>query len=241
AMRKGRDLGLGGGGEYNVPDADLNFVVGSTTPVKRGGIIRPGGMLRINWYPIASHGFAIGFMLPLGDPLAGRTRPIRDYVVVARDFSPPIPYQVSNAKLNEAIDSLAASAEWIRLLTVPFLDQDARDTRTAEARVGVFLAELRAHVAQRSTEQEVRYFHAQLERTFRIAAGNDNIGSRMAIIARRILLYQVILPYNSLLGQKKKSDELVELGIGAHGRFSREALKSGLLNGAALEPVLYVF
>jgi len=234
-------FGLGVGAEYNVPDAHLNFVVGSTTPVRRGGIIRPGGMLRINWYPMESHGFTIGFLLPIGDPLAGRTRPIRDYVVVARDFAPPIPYQVSNQALNEAIDSLAVSAEWIRRLTVPFLDQDARDTRTAEARLAAFLAELRAHVAQRSSEQEFRYFHAQLERTFRIAAGNDSIGTRMASIARRILLYQVILPYNSLLGQKKKSDELVELGIGAHGRFSREALKSGLLNGAALEPVLYVF
>ena len=234
-------LGMGVGGEYNVPDAHLNFVVGSTTPVRRGGIIRPGGMLRINWYPMESHGFTIGFMLPLGDPLAGRTRPIRDYVVVARDFAPPIPYQVSNRVLNEAIDSLAVSAEWIRRLTVPFLDQDARDTRTAEARVAAFLAEVRAHVAQRSSEQEVRYFHAQLERTFRIAAANDSIGSRMATIARQILLYQVILPYNSLLGQKKKGDELVELGIAAHGRFSREAVKSGLLSSAAMEPVLYVF
>ena len=234
-------LGMGVGGEYNVPDAHLNFVVGSTTPVRRGGIITPGGMLRINWYPTQSHGFTIGFMLPLGDPLAGRTRPIRDYVVVARDFAPPIPYKVSNAKLNEAIDSLAASAEWIRQLTVPFLDQDARDTRTAEARVAAFLAGLGAHLAKRSSEQEIRYFHAQLERTFRIAAANDSIGSRMATIARRILLYQVILPYNSLLGQKKKKDELVELGIAAHGRFSREAVKSGLLAGPAMEPVLYVF
>jgi hypothetical protein len=198
-------------------------------------------MLRINWYPMASNGFTIGFMLPLGDPLAGRTRPIRDYVVVARDFAPPIPYHVANLQLNEAIDSLAASAEWIRLMTVPFLDQDARDTRTAEGRVAAFLSGVRAHVAQRSSEQEIRYFHAQLERTFRIAAGNDNIGSRMATIARQILLYQVILPYNSLLGQKKKGDELVELGIAAHGRFSREAVKSGLLAGAAMEPVLYVF
>ncbi|HET9384344.1 MAG TPA: hypothetical protein VFO67_04290, partial [Gemmatimonadales bacterium] len=126
-------------------------------------------------------------------------------------------------------------------LTVPFLDHDARDTRTAEARVDEFLTELRAHVAQRSSEEEVQYFHVQLERSFRLAAGNDSIGTRMATIARRILLYQVILPYNSLLGQKKKSDELVELGIAAHGRFSREAVKSGLLTGAALEPVLYVF
>jgi hypothetical protein len=234
-------LGMGVGGEYNVPDAHLNFVVGSTTPVRRGGIITPGGMLRINWYPWASHGFTIGFMLPLGDPLAGRTRPVRDYVVVARDFAPPIPYQVSNPKLNEAIDSLAVSAEWIRRLTVPFLDQDARDTRTAEARVAAFLAGVHDHLAQRSSEQEIRHFHVQLERAFRIAAANDSIGSRMATIARRILLYQVILPYNSLLGQKKKKDELVELGIGAHGRFSREAVKSGLLSGPAMEPVLYVF
>ena len=234
-------LGMGVGGEYNVPDGHLNFVVGSTTPVRRGGIIRPGGMLRINWYPMESHGFTIGFLLPLGDPLAGRTRPIRDYVVVARDFASPIPYQVSNRQLNEAIDSLAVSADWIQRLTVPFLDQDARDTRTAEARVAVFLAELRDHVAKRSSEQEVRYFHAQLDRTFAIAAGNDTIGTRMATIARRILLYQVILPYNSLLGQKKKSDELVELGIAAHGRFSREAVRSGLLVGPAMEPVLYVF
>ncbi|MDH5283830.1 MAG: hypothetical protein OEW80_08110, partial [Gemmatimonadota bacterium] len=183
----------------------------------------------------------VGVSLPLGDPLAGRTRPIRDYVVVSSGFAPPVPYPKPSDALDAALDSLAESAEWIRKLTVPFLDQDARDTRTAEAREGAYLADLKAHLALRSSEQEVRYFHAQLERTFALAIGSDSLGRRLAVLARQTLLEEVLLPYNSLLGRKKKSDQLVELGIAARGRFSRAVVAAGLARGIETEPALYVF
>jgi len=234
-------FGMGVGAEYNIPDRHVNLIVSARTPVRRGGIIAPGGLLRINWYPMESHGFTIGVSLPFGDPLAGRTRPIRDYVVVSNGFERPVPYQVHNAELEAVLDSLAVSARWVRQLTVPFLDQDGRDTRTAEARAGAYLSALRSHLAVRNSDQESRYFRAQLERAFRLAAGSDSLASSLSAAARRILLDEVILPYNSLLGQKKKGDELVELGIAARGRFSRAVLATSLAPGAATEPVLYVF
>jgi hypothetical protein len=234
-------FGLGGGAEYNFLDNHVNFVVSATTPVRRGGIVRPGGMLRINWYPTESHGFTVGVSVPLGDPFMGRTRPRHDYVVVARDFAAPVPYHVSDPALEDAIDSLAASAEWIRLATVPFLDQDGRDTRTAEARAGASLAELRAHLARRGSEAEVRHFHAELVRAFSIATREDALARSLADSARRIVLTEVILPYNRLLGQKKRSDELVDLGTAARGRFSRAVVAAGLPDEATADRALYVF
>jgi phosphatidylserine/phosphatidylglycerophosphate/cardiolipin synthase-like enzyme len=235
-------FGLGGGAEYNFLDNHVNFVVSATTPVRRGGIVRPGGMLRINWYPTESHGFTVGVSLPMGDPFVGRTRPRHDYVVVASDFAAPVPYHVSNPTLEDAIDSLAASAEWIRLVTVPFLDQDGRDTRTAEARAGASLAELRAHLARRGSEAEVRHFHTELVRAFTVATrGDEALARSLADSARRIVLSEVILPYNRLLGQKKRSDELVDLGTAARGRFSRAVVASGLPDEETTDRALYVF
>jgi len=234
-------LGLGTGAEYSVPDRHVNLVVSARSPIRRGGIIRPGGLLRVNWYPMESHGFTVGVSLPLGDPLAGRTRPLRDYVVVSNGFAPPVPYPPPSNELDAALDSIGVSAEWIRKLTVPFLDQDGRDIRTAEARAGAYLAGLKAHLALRSSEQETRYFHGQMERIFALATGNDSLARPLAALARQILLDEVLLPYNSLLGQKKRSDELVELGIAARGRFSRDVVANGLAPGGATEPALYVF
>ncbi|MCH7876279.1 MAG: hypothetical protein IH965_13400 [Gemmatimonadetes bacterium] len=234
-------LSMGVGADFNLRDLRLDFMVTAHSPIRRGGILVPGGQVRVDWYPARGHSVTLGVSLPLADPLAGRGRPIRDYVVVSADFQPPVPYQVSEPALDAVLDSLRTSAEWIRRLVVPFLDQDGRDAGIAVQRTQRYVRELRVHLALRSTEQEVRSFHAQLERAFTIAAGNTDAGRALARRARAILLDQVILPYNSLLGRKKRRDTLEDLGTAARGQFSRWVVLSGIVPGDRTDRVFYAF
>ncbi len=233
-------LSLGPGADYNLRDGRLDFLVTAYSPVRRGGLVAPGGLLRLDWYPLRGHSFTLGLSVPLGDPLAGRTRPIRDYVVVAADFQPLVPYRVDDPALAAVLDSLRTSAEWIRRIVVPFLDQDGRRAGVAVARTRRYLQELQAHFAVRSAEQEVRHFHAQLVHAFDRAAGGRTADA-LARAAREVLLDEVILPYNSLLGRKKRGDTVEELGTAARGRFSRWVVSSGLVPVERTDAVLYVF
>ena len=234
-------VGLGAGAEYDFLDSHLNFLVTAHTPVIRGGLIRPGGSLRLHWYPTESHSFTLGLSIPLGDPLTGRGRPSRDYVVVAAKFPKPQPYVLQDPPVDEVLDSLRVSADWVRRLTVPFLDHDGRSFAIAQERNAASLAELRTRLAVRSAEEEVRHFHRQLELLFTRAAGNEAAGAQLATEARAILLEEVLLPYNSLLGRKKLHDELVELGIAARGRFGGSVAAAGWAPADRVERVLYAF
>lgn len=234
-------IGLGAGGEYDFLDSHLNFIVTAQTPVIRGGLLRPGGLLRISWYPTESSSFTVGLAIPLGDRLTGRGRPRRDYVVVTSAFPRPKPYEVQDQAIEAVLDTLQESAEWVRRLTVPFLDQDGRDFAIAQQRNAAYLAELQAHLAVRSAEQEVRYFHRELERAFTLAAGSEADGQQLAREARAILLDEVILKYNSLLGRKKSRDGLVELAIAARGLFGGSVAATAMVPPGRVDRVLYVF
>ena len=227
------------GADYNLRDRRVDMLVTAHTPVRRGGFLTRGSLLRLDWYPLANHTFTLSVAAPLGDRLAGRNRPIRDYVVVAPDFYAPVPYRATNPALTAALDSLRVSAEWIRRLTAPFLDQDGRDANVAVARTARYVAELQAHLAVRSVDQEVRFFHRQLERAFAAASGGppDELARR----CREILLDEVLLPYNRLLGRKKRHDSLKEFSMAARGRFSRWVASSGAVAADRTADVLFVF
>ena len=233
-------IGMGVGADYNLRNEGVDLLITAQSPVRRGGLITRGSMLRVDWYPERSHSFTIGITAPVGDPLAGRGRPLTDYVVVSADFQPSVPYRVDEPAVEAVLDSLGSSAEWIRREVAPFLDQDGRDAKTAVGRTEQYLRELRARLAVRSAEQEVRYFHSQLEQLFTLTAGSA-AGSKLARRAREILLEDVLLPYNNLVGRKKRKDTLAEFGTVARGRFSRWVVSSGLVPAGRTDPVLYVF
>ncbi|MBI4420634.1 MAG: hypothetical protein HY560_07395, partial [Gemmatimonadetes bacterium] len=234
-------LSMGIGPEYNLRDRAVDLVVTAHSPIRRGGILLRGGQLRADWYPFREHSVTLSWTTPLGDPLAGRGQPIREYVVVGGDFQPSVPYRVAQPELNAMLDRLGASAEWIRRLVVPFLDQDGRDARIALARTQRYVRELQARLAGRSVEQEVSDFHLTLERALALAAGDSAAGRELARGARAILLEEVLLKYNSLLGRKKRKDTLAELTTVARGKFSRFVVQSGVVPDARTEPVLFVF
>ena len=234
-------LSTGVGPDYNIRSGRLDLLLTVHTPVRRGGFLTRGTMLRLDYYPTLGHTFMLGVSAPLHDPLAGRNRPIQDYVVVAASFHTPEAHVPANSLLHAELDSLSESATWLRRLVVPFLDQDGRSANVAVARTGRYLADLRSHLTIRGAEQEVRFFHAQMEHAFTVASGSATAGRELARSGRQILLAEVLIPYDALLGRKKRNDTLRALGVAARGRFSSWVTKSGLVPAGRTEDVLFVF
>jgi len=234
-------LSGGMGADLNARSGRVDMLVTLHTPVRRGGLLTRGTLLRLNWYPLQRHTFTLGVTAPLNDPRAGRNRPIQDYVVVAHDIPTPVSHRATQPSLAPGLDSLRVSAEWIRRLVVPFLDQDGRDDGVALARTEASVADLRGHLAARPVADEVQLFHAQLERLFTVAAGGAPAGRDIARHCREILLEDVLLPYDRLLGRKKRNDTLKEFGVGARGRFGRWVASSALVPPDRVEDVLFVF
>ena len=234
-------LSAGVGPDYNIRRGRVDLLLTVHTPVRRGGFLTRGTMLRLDWYPTLGHTFVLGVSAPLHDPLAGRNRPVQDYVVVAAPFHTPETHVPANAVLHAELDSLAESAAWVRRLVVPFLDQDGRSETVALARTARYLADLRSHLTIRGAEQEVRFFHAQMEHAFTVAAASATAGRELARSGRQILLAEVLIPYDALLGRKKRNDTLRALGVAARGRFSSWVTKSGLVPADRTEDVLFVF
>ena len=234
-------LSTAAGGDYNVRSGRLNLLLTVHTPVRRGGFLTRGTLLRLDWYPTLGHSFAIGVSAPIGDPLAGRNRPIQDYVVVGPAVPTPEAHASSNSALLAELDSVRVAARWIRKLVVPFLDQDGRSSNVALARTARYVDDLRAHLLVRSVEAEIRFFHVHVRQAFTLAAGSDSAGKELAVHARQILLADMLIPYDALLGRKKHGDTLKSLAITARGRFSRWLTSSSLVALGRNEDVLFVF
>lgn len=234
-------LNGGVGGDYNIPTHQIDLLVTLHTPVRRGGLLTRGTLLRLDWYPTLGNSFVLGVSAPLRDPLAGRNRPLQDYVIVAPPFRTPVSHEPTNASLRAELDSLARSAGWIRKLVAPFLDQDGRDAKVAMARTAQYLADLRSRLAIHSAEAEVAFFHAQTAHAFAVAAGDDSSGRALARSARSILLDEVLIPYDRLLGRKKRHDTLKALSVAARGRFGRWVTTAGIVPADRIEDVLFVF
>ena len=234
-------LGSGIGADYSIPEQRLNLLIMIRAPVRRGGIFGGGTQLRLDWYPLRAHSFTLGVTTPLRDPLAGRSRPARDHVIVAGDYSQPPPHRAADPALAHMLDSLRVSAEWIRRLVVPFLDQDGRDGSVALGRTQRYVAQMRAHLEVRGQEAEVRYFHAEMAQLFAVASQRPAAAESLARWCRQIILDEVLLPYDALLGRKRKHDTLNEMNIAARGRFARRVAESGLVPEETTDDVLYAF
>jgi hypothetical protein len=229
------------GADYNLRDGRLDMLVTMHTPVRRGGLLTRGTLLRLDWYPLLRHSFTVGVTAPIADPLAGRNRPVRDYVVVAGDFPTPASHHATDSLLAAGLDSLQVSADWLRRLVVPFLDQDGRNAMVALGRTSHFAAMLGARLAGRSVDTEVRFFHQQLEDVFTAASGSRVTGMEVARHSRVILLEEILLPYDALVGRKKRHDTLRTLSVAARGRFGQWVAASGAVPPDRLEDVLFAF
>jgi len=122
-------------------------------------------------------------------------------------------------------------------MIVPYFDQNGGNHKKAMAAFGTDMEALHAHVRStndqfpsgHTVDAEIRVYHAELARAFSIVSDNvslppgesTDVGELVAATARRILLDEVIFPYNHLLGQEKRKDTVKGFSVYARGAFAR--------------------
>jgi len=194
-----RALGLSAGVDY---DGSFGPTVTFQTPVRRGGLLGHGTMLRLDWLPKGDRRFLAGIQVPVGQRFAGRTR-VRH------------------------TDAILPSAERAKLTagTIP------RAAETALTRIGYAASQILAYTNLYSEDTAVvrygrsygdamRSYRDELTAAFRAAANDWPLGSAITSRARTGLLDDVILPYDSLFGQVKRGG-IRGFTSAAQGRFLR--------------------
>ena len=248
---------LGAGVDQNFESNETDFILKLDLPLRRGGIVGAGSAMTLRWLPGRGQTFTVGATFPFGDRDIGRTRPQRDHV----EMDDREPKRVGTADirgkdhaLSVALDTLRVRAHWVARMTQPFEEYTGGDARQAMA---PHIASLRAHMAAvdalfphgHTANEEIRVYHETLARAFSIAEGGSSLGAgestergrRISANARRILLDDVLFPYNSLLGQMKKPDTLSGLIAVAHTDFARWLALSEGMDVAGGQRVLFVF
>jgi len=250
-------LRLAVGVDYNVPDDDLDVYLSFVHPLRRGGFFVGGGSLWIDYLPGRNHSAGIGIRLPLGQKFMGRTRARRGHASLSSRGSPPIRHEPDSAAV-AALGRVREQARWIYRMTVPFTDHWQGNADRAMDRFVHSIGELKAHMADtvgsptqglRTPDQDVAAYHRELERAFSIAVSGGRLrpgestasGVRVAEKAREILLEQVLLPYNRLLGQRKKHDSTKGLGTAAASEFYEWLAREVGLAGEPLRATRWTF
>jgi hypothetical protein len=242
------------GADYNVPDERFDLLLRLELPFKRGGILGRGTQVRIDYLPTRSNTISLGIDVPLWGRNIGATRPQHAAVKIEKPPLREIEVEEPTAGLEESIDNLRDGANWITRLTMPFNDQGGANPQEAYAQT---VAELQAHIGEsdsrfpngRSYSEEIRVFHDELDRVFSIAAGgrtlaegeSSSLGRALSVQARRILLDEVIFPYNRLLGQRKKPDVLDQFVAVGHAEFARWVVAESGVPEAQYRETFFVF
>ena len=240
-----------GGVEYNATEGELHAMLGFTTPLRRGGLFGGGSWARLEWS--VGNSLRMSVLAPLANPLAGRTRPHKEQVLVAPRVSTNAPYPISVPELDEALANVRAAAIRIQQLIVPFIDPPGANARLAMA---PSVAQIRTPAALPipagdsglNVDAIVRFYHAELARAFSIAASGRPFGvgrfspegDSLAQLARHSLLQREVYPYNRLLGQWKSDGTLDNFAAYARGDFARQLATTNITQKGKA-PAFYVF
>ncbi len=256
ALLSSTTLPVSAGVDYNALDNQLQALLGLSLPIRRGGVFGGGTMLRLEWAPGPGDAIRTSVVVPVGQPLAGRTRQRQSRVEVEprtpRDVR--VPFPDDSPGLEESLTAIVAHVRRMELLLVPYIDAPEADPYDAlEPLVTDLLAPSVAAFAPTSTglntDAVVRAYHAYLDQAFSIAAAGRPVdlhhptraGAQLAEIARTTLLEHLILPFDRLLGRAKSDDVLDALGRQALGNFARELVSIDGLSYGREQAALYVF
>ncbi len=247
---------ISGGIDFNVRDMAFRPLLGLTMPVRRAGIFGAGTLLRLEWSPGPSQALSASVMVPIGQPLAGRTRQ-RESSVGAQPQTPRlrrIALPDDAPGLEATLTHLVVGVRRLQSLLVPYIDAPTADPYDAlEPTVAALLdpPALPGIVPGPGLNIEgvIRAYHAHLERAFSIAASGTPVelgeptaaGRRLADTARETLLDHVIIPFDRLLGRWKSPDLLDAFGRQALGNFARALVFAAVLPKEREPAVLYVF
>ncbi|MDH3889838.1 MAG: hypothetical protein OEV49_02040 [candidate division Zixibacteria bacterium] len=250
-----RFLFLQAGADYSFRQENWSFLMSLSLPLRRGGPLGMGGSLRFDWLPGRDRSFSLGLSIPLGQPHLGKTRPKADRVRLPLAGRTEKSDFVPTAELKETLGFVRHAAEWINIYTAPFLDQGAGKDESDIAEFMTLVNSLKSHMhakdslypAGHTFEAEVEVYHHELAKAFSLAVGSGgavgegSAGSRIAARARSIILDEVLLPYNRLLGQRKRHDSVLGLGSRGAKLFGAYINNSSNLPAEKREAVMYVF
>lgn len=246
-------IGLAGGVDYNFQDEKLDFLLRLSFNIQRGGVLRSGGRVHVDWVPDRGNSFNVGLTVPLNDRRRGRTRPRRIDVAIEIRHIPLVSYDDpdSEAALEESLAAISNHMHWINRLTSPFLDQGGKNRDQALGALRADLEELKAHLTSTglSFEAEIRAYHRELDRAFSIAASgraltpgeSTPLGRQIAARAKAIALEEMIFPYNRLLGMAKKPDSTVGFGARADSILQDWLTNASAVPAERIRSVHYVF
>lgn len=214
-------LYFGLGVDYNIKDTAASFMLQLSLPMRRGGILGNGSTLDIRYLPGYHNTLSVGLSFPLPARNLGKTRPPHDAVRLESRK----PYRVAEVDLDPRLDDpltgVRERAHWITRLSQPLVDKSDADPHRALA---PYMATLVTHMDStdalfpegHTLNEEIRVYHAELDRAFSIAVDgtpfatghSSATGRKASAAARGILLNEVLLRYNSLLGERKTNDGL---------------------------------
>jgi hypothetical protein len=245
---------VAGGVDYNIRDDQWSALFRLELPMRRSGIFGRGTRLRFDWLPGRGNTFFVGISAPLWGRNIGKTRPQRDSFELER---PPVQRITATdypAALDEALANIREGSRWIARLSMPVLDHGGKN---AEQAYTPDFDELQDHIAGtgdrfpegRTLNEEIRAFHDELDRAFSIAITGQTLsvgqsseeGRLISEAARRILMDEVLLPYNHLLGQRKAYDAIAEFAAAGHAEFARWMLNHPELPDERYREIFYVF
>lgn len=249
---------VGIGADYNAKKGRTHLILSAFNSGRRGGLFHDGTALRLDFLPGHDRTLTLGIEKPIARRIPmGRTRPARDHVRLPIGKGPSTMPPRLPVEIDAALATARDAADRIRRLTIPFLDHDGPNRRAAEDATVAQLRNLRETLLARADdgagarggEDEVRRFHAAIERAFSVdgyanaATGGEPtaLGRTLAAQARTILLAEILLPYNRLLGQRKERDSILGLGLRAAATFQRGLDTSGVASPGVTVAIRSVF
>lgn len=239
----------GAGIDFNGTDEVADFLLQLDLPLRRGGLFGRGTTLALRWLPSRGQTFSAGINVPLWGRNIGATRPPRDNVKIESRSPQRIEEPENTEILSEILADLTERSRWVARLSQPFAEAEGADAKVAMAPV---LEPLLAHIDSTDSRfpdghnlpAEVLAFHQTLDRAFSVATGGEfttDLGRHLSARARDTLLEEILIPYNSLLGQRKTRDSLVPFIAIAQTNFASWVLLENQLSDDATRKVFFVF
>ena len=214
------NLGL----DWNARTEQADFILAFTPYFSRGGLFGTGGNLRLEWIPGRGNSFNFGFQIPL-EPHMGKTRPKHRNAHPPKPPSHLAPQHSLSDETRAELRKLSDAGRWQILHANFFNDDDDTSYGRAMEKFGadllaakrLFEEEDAAHPRGRSYALESRHYDEAFDAAFASVVGPEQ-GRAVADRAGEILLDEVLLPYDRLIGRFKEPDTLA--GFAASGRLA---------------------
>jgi hypothetical protein len=235
-------LGFKQGMEYNALDDHVWFRFSADVAMRRGGLFGHGERLRVDYEP-GTHTVLLGLTLrwPLTEYLANRPR--LDYVPMSRVRFKPVP-PPSASEYAEDLERLRAVILELEARLTPTLARENLDTKKGRSRFETSVASLSGIESEPRDPFSVAdsAYHTLLDRIFVTSVPDSVLGLRVANIARRCLLSELVIPVNRLFGQNKKPFRFDAYAVAARACFAKQLVDQfSLWSDATVSAALAAF